>query len=53
MKRRVLLGAMLWMLLISAAHVQLNVGWSALWKNIRVLRGSDRAEMVVGFLPVT
>ena len=52
-KRRVLIGAVLWTLLISAAHVQLNVGWRGLWKSLGVLRGTERAEMVVGFLPVT
>lgn len=53
MKRRVLIGAVLWTLLISLAHVQLNVGWRALAKNLGLAGSSARAEMVVGFLPVT
>lgn len=53
MKRRVLIGALLWTLLISVAHVQLNVGWRALCRSIGVAGGPQRAEMVVGFLPVT
>ncbi len=53
MKRRVLIGAIFWTLLISLAHVQLNVGWRELWKSLRVMSGSERAEMIVGFLPVT
>lgn len=36
------LGVLLWTLLISLAHVQLNVGW-----------GDKRQELIIGFLPVT
>lgn len=48
MKRRILLAAGLWLLLISALHVQLNVGWSRLAGSLR-----GRRELIVGFLPVT
>ena len=35
MKRRVAIGAALWLLLITTAHVLLNVGWSALLRRLR------------------
>lgn len=56
MIRKVLLGSILWTLLISVLHVQLNVGWSQLARELRLPLGEpgeDRAELVVGFLPVT
>ncbi len=53
MKRRVLIGALLWTLLISAGHVHLNVGWRALAKTLGMAGDSERAELLVGFLPVT
>ena len=53
MKRKVLCGALLWTLLITAVHIQLNVGWAELRGKLRVLRGEARGELVVGFLPVT
>ena len=45
MNRLVLLGALAWMLVITVAHVSLNIGWS----NLK----DDRNVMRVGFLPVT
>ena len=53
MKLKVALGALIWTLLITAIHVQLNVGWRQLVTNVKVAVGAERAEMVVGFLPVT
>ena len=53
MKRRVLIGALLWTLLISASQVHLNVGWRALARNFGFAGDSERAELLVGFLPVT
>ncbi|QDU86617.1 hypothetical protein Pla163_37680 [Planctomycetes bacterium Pla163] len=53
MKRKVLLGAILWTLLITLGHVQLNVGWARLADEMRILVGGERQELVVGFLPVT
>lgn len=53
MKRKVLIGAVLWTLLITLGHVQLNVGWSRLADEMRILFGQERQELVVGFLPVT
>jgi hypothetical protein len=53
MIRKVLLGTLVWVLLISTAHVQLNVGWGDLVRQVKVLLGKERAELVVGFLPVT
>jgi len=52
-KRTVVLGACLWTLLITAAHVQLNVGWERLAAKTRVFLGMEREELIVGFLPVT
>ena len=48
MKKKVLLGSLVWLLSITLLHMQLNVGWDRL---LRFLQG--RSEMVVGFLPVT
>lgn len=53
MKSKVAIGALLWAFLITGVHLHLNVGWERLWKKIQVLRGVERAELVVGFLPVT
>ena len=53
MKRRVLAGALAWTLLITVVHVWLNVGWDELGKRLEILRGERRAELIVGFLPVT
>ena len=53
MKRKVLIGALGWALLISLMHVQLNVGWANLRKEVAVLTGEQRRELIVGFLPVT
>lgn len=48
MKLKVLLGALAWTLLITAMHLQLNVGWERVKATLL-----GRNEMVVGFLPVT
>ncbi len=53
MKRRVLIGALAWALLISLAHVSVNIGWATLKGEVDVLRGVKRRELIVGFLPVT
>lgn len=53
MKRRVLIGATLWTLLITLVHVHLNVGWRNLASKFEALFGAERAELIVGFLPVT
>jgi hypothetical protein len=52
-KLKVLVGSLLWALLITLAHVQINVGWGTLRHRFEVARGRERAELVVGFLPVT
>lgn len=53
MIRKVLLGSILWTLLISVLHVQLNVGWSNLAREFQSQLGEETDELVVGFLPVT
>ncbi len=53
MKLNVVVGSLLWALLITLAHVHLNVGWDQLRRRIGVARGEQRAELLVGFLPVT
>ena len=53
LKARIVTGAMVWVILITLAHVQLNVGWSALADEIRVLLGMQRQSLIVGLLPVT
>ena len=52
-KLKVVIGSLLWTLLITLAHVHVNVGWGHLRRLIDVARGGQRAELVVGFLPVT
>lgn len=53
MKAKILTATGLWLLLISLAHVQLNIGWANAAEKVKVLLGLQRAELVVGFLPVT
>jgi hypothetical protein len=53
MKRKVFLGAIAWTVLITAIHVWLNIGWTELSKQVEVMRGERREELIVGFLPVT
>ncbi|MCA8943066.1 MAG: hypothetical protein R3F34_04690 [Planctomycetota bacterium] len=53
MKRKVLFGTIVWTLLITLLHVQLNVGWSRLVHEAKVLVSGEREELIVGFLPVT
>lgn len=53
MKRKVFFGALAWLVLVSALHLHLNVGWARLASNVRVLLGRERPELIVGFLPVT
>jgi hypothetical protein len=53
MKLRIVLGATVWALLITTAHIHLNIGWPALASRLRVLVGMERPELIVGFLPVT
>jgi hypothetical protein len=54
MKRKVLIGALLWTAFITLLHVQLNVGWMRTWNKIQAFLGDEqREELLVGFLPVT
>ncbi len=53
MIRKILMGAVLWTLLISGLHVQLNIGWSQLASSLRGQFEERPESMVVGFLPVT
>lgn len=53
MKLKVGLGVLLWLVLISVAHVQLNVGWGQLGQEVQQLTGHAQEELQVGFLPVT
>jgi len=53
MKARILTAAAIWLAVISALHIQLNVTWSRLADNFRVMLGGERQELIVGFLPVT
>lgn len=53
MKRKVLLGSLAWLVMITLVHLQLNVGWSSLSRQLSVMVGEEREELVVGFLPVT
>ncbi len=53
MKRKVCTGAAAWLVLITLSHMHMNVGWSNVQQKIQVMLGIQRAELVVGFLPVT
>ena len=53
MKLRILSVSLVWLAVITALHVQLNVGWARLLDRVRTLAGEEREELVVGFLPVT
>ena len=53
MKLKVTIGALVWALFVSVLHIQLNVGWSDLSRQMKVLVGAERGELIVGFLPVT
>ncbi|MEO2164232.1 MAG: hypothetical protein ABGY29_17070 [bacterium] len=53
MKRKVGIGMLLWALLITLSHIQLNLGWDTIWKKFAVMTGEQREELVIGFLPVT
>jgi hypothetical protein len=53
MKRKVGIGMLLWALLITVSHIQLNLGWSSLRKEVAVMTGQQREELIIGFLPVT
>ncbi len=53
MKLRILIASAAWLVFITALHVQLNLSWSRLGREIRVFFGEERSELVVGFLPVT
>lgn len=53
MKQKVLIGALVWLALVTFGHIQLNVGWERLATLTRVTLGMERPELIVGFLPVT
>ena len=53
MTRKILIGSTVWLILITALHIRLNVGWDRMVSNVRVMFGGERSELVVGFLPVT
>ena len=53
MTLRILTGALAWLLVITGVHIQLNVGWTELADEFRVLLGGERRTLIVGFLPVT
>ena len=41
------------MLVITVAHLHVNVGWARAVDQVKVIFGLQRAELIVGFLPVT
>jgi len=53
MKLKIAVTTAVWLLLISLAHVGLNVGFGGFARHLRVMLGEERQELVVGFLPVT
>jgi len=53
MKLKIVLGSLTWLIVLTLAHAHLNVGWERLASRVRVMLGTERAELAVGFLPVT
>ena len=53
MKARIALFTVLFLALVSAAHVRWNIGWKAVEDDLRMLLGGERQTLYVGFLPVT
>ena len=53
MKRRLLVGSVLWTLLVTCLHVWANVGFGTLRKELSSALGLTRPTLRVGFLPVT
>ena len=53
MRQRVLIWAGAWLILITLAHVWLNIGWNRFSHSVQVRLGNEREELIVGFLPVT
>ncbi len=53
MKLKILLSWLVGMLLISVAHVGVNVGWTNFTASIRETLGLQRRQLYVGYLPVT
>ena len=55
MKLKVCIGGLVWMALITLAHVHANVGWERFLTETGRVFGLEggRQELVVGFLPVT
>lgn len=53
MKRRLLVGSVLWTALVTCLHVWANVGFGPLWQELRAAVGLVRPSLRVGFLPVT
>lgn len=53
MKLKITIASLVWLVVISFAHVGLNTGFEKFAHNLRVYFGEEREELVVGFLPVT
>ena len=53
MKLRIAIGTLAWLVLISTAHLHLNVGWGRTADWVASFFGKDRSKLQVGFLPVT
>lgn len=53
MKFKILVSAGIWLCLITLCHIWLNVGFTKVGKEFRILMGEERSELIVGFLPVT
>lgn len=53
MKAKILVGALLWTLLVTVAHVWANVGFANFTSGVKAMLGLERVRLTVGFLPVT
>jgi hypothetical protein len=53
MKARILGGYAAVLLLVTLAHIWLNIGFQPFLDGVRDLFSSERRQLTVGFLPVT
>src|SRR5690349_8749822 len=53
MKLKLIVWGLVIVALLGAAHITLNVGWPEFGQRVRGAFGSERTELLVGFLPVT
>jgi hypothetical protein len=53
MKAKILISALVFYLVVTIAHLGINIGFDNFARDVRVFFGLERATLRVGFLPVT